>query len=303
VTSPIALPDDVVRYISDLFVTANDAVAARLDRMPTVHEESLDLALIDVIAAAVGPHVVPSGVVVDVDVHFLGGGVHWDRWEVADIGMIFNFRRGANLIRTKILLLQSKRLYPREAEFVEDRGITRVGGFGSLMVPSPLEVSASRLFRFDGRCRYKALQVGDDQWRAIAAYEGQHRIPVYYLLYHPSRLPFERVLPVQVPLPRRRGHAGIGTRVLRAADPRDASAALVRNEAPSFDVLRQTGDAPGMPLQEFIASGILGCREGYVASDPANDEGLLRVFNLRSAPIAAAVRFDIDLGQWEGQQG
>jgi hypothetical protein len=177
VTSPIALPDDVVRYIRDLFVTANDAVAARLDRMPTVHEESLDLALIDVIAAAVGPHVVPSGVVVDVDIHFLGGGVHWDRWEVADIGTIFNFRRGANLLRTKILLLQSKRLYPREAEFVEDRGITWVGGFGSVMVPWPLEVSAPRLLRFDGQCRYKALQVGDDQWRAIAAYEGQHRIP------------------------------------------------------------------------------------------------------------------------------
>src|SRR3954447_7801784 len=130
---PIPLPSDVVDYIRDVFTTANQEVTARLDRMPTTHEEALDLALIDTVAAAVGPHVMTSGVVVDVDVHFLGGGAHWQRWEIADVGVILNFRRGAELLRTKVLLLQSKRLYPREAEFVEDRGITRIGGFGSLM--------------------------------------------------------------------------------------------------------------------------------------------------------------------------
>lgn len=98
-----------------MFAAANQEVTARLDRTPTTHEQAVDLGLIDTVAAAVGAHIMTSGVVVDVDVHFLGGGAHWQRWEVADVGVILNFRRSADLLRTKVLLLQSKRLCPREA--------------------------------------------------------------------------------------------------------------------------------------------------------------------------------------------
>jgi hypothetical protein len=110
----IPVPVDIVDYVRHTFQTANSHVAARLDRMPTVHEETLDFALIDSLAVASGPHLVPSGVVVDLDVHFVGGGQHWQRWEVADIGLIINFRLAGALLRTKIVLLQSKRMYPRE---------------------------------------------------------------------------------------------------------------------------------------------------------------------------------------------
>jgi hypothetical protein len=40
---------------------------------------------------------------------------------------------------------------------------------------------------------------------------------------------------------------------------------------------------------------VLSCREGYVTDDPARDAGLTAVFNARSGPISAAIRFDIDL--------
>ena len=132
-TAPVPLPADVVEYVSETFRLANDAAAGRLDRMPKTHEENLDFAFIDSLASATGSHVVSSGVVVDFDIHFVGGGHHWERWEVADLGLIVNFRRTGRLIRTKVLLLQSKRLYPIEADFVEFRGLARMGGFGSLM--------------------------------------------------------------------------------------------------------------------------------------------------------------------------
>jgi hypothetical protein len=50
-----------------------------------------------------------------------------------------------------------------------------------------------------------------------------------------------------------------------------------------------------MPIQDFICDEVLTCREGYVADAPESDAGLNRVFTQRGAPIAAAVRVDIDL--------
>ncbi len=89
--TPIPLRDDVLAYVYDLFAQANVRVTAKLDRMPTIHEESLDLALIEALSDAVGPHVLPSGAVVDLEAHFVGGGWHWERWEIADLGIIVNF--------------------------------------------------------------------------------------------------------------------------------------------------------------------------------------------------------------------
>lgn len=132
-TDALPIPQDALRYVHDTFAVANRYVSSRLDRMPTLHEEALDFAFIDALSEAAGPHVVPSGVVVDFEVHFVGGGTHWERWEVADPGVIVNFRLAGRIIRTKIILLQSKRIYPRESEFTEDRGLARIGGFGSLM--------------------------------------------------------------------------------------------------------------------------------------------------------------------------
>ena len=215
-TAPVPLPADVVDYITQTFDLANREVSTRIDRMPTTHEENLDFAFIDALASAAGPHVAPSGVVVDFDIHFVGGGAHWGRWEIADLGVIVNFRRARSLIRTKVLLLQSKRLYPKESEFVEFRGLTRLGGFGSLMEPTWLPAQEERTFTFTSDCRYKALQVGDDQWARIKAYEDEHAIPVHYLLYHPSDLPYAREIPTRLPVADRTGPTAVGARVVGA---------------------------------------------------------------------------------------
>ena len=285
----------MIAYIYDVFAQANNRVTAKLDRMPTTHEEFLDLALIEALSDAVGPHVLPSSAVVDVEAHFIGGGWHWERWEIADLGVLVNFRIAGQLLRTKSILLQSKRLYPVEAEFVEDRGLARRGGYGSLMAAPPFLASAPRLFRFSESCRYRALQVGDDQWRAILEYETQYHIPVHYLLYHPHALPHEREIPVRLPLARLPGDSALGAQVLAAVDLRARVGGQARNHAPSFSDVAGGTAAPGLRLQEFIRDEVLACKQGYVSEDPGTDEGLNRVFNQRSGPIAAAIRFDINL--------
>jgi hypothetical protein len=290
----IPLPQDVLDYIYELFQSANDRVAAKMDRMPTIHEEHLDFTLVEALSEGMGPHLLPSSTVVDIDIHFLGSGWHWERWEVADLGMLVTFRRAGRLLRTKSVLLQSKRLYPVEAEFVEDRGLTRHGGYGSLLNRSEMTASVPRSFHFNDNCRYKALQVGDDQWRAIEGYESHFGIPVHYLLYHPSELPHQQTIPVRIPVLPRATPSPLASRVLRAAELRARAAGQPRNSAPSYADLSR-GASLGWRLQEFVRDEVLTCREGYVSDHPQVDEGLNRVFTQRGAPIAAAIRIDIDL--------
>lgn len=295
VSSIPALPRDVVEYVREVFSTANGRVAERLDRVPHIHEESLDFTFIEAISVGAGPHRVASGAIVDIDLHWVGSGWHYDRWEIADIGVIVNFRVHDELVATKAVLLQCKRIYPREVEFTEQRGLTRAGGFGSLMQPSPLLEHSPRTFTFDESCRYRALQTGDAQWAAILAYETQFGIPVYYMLYHPSQVPSSVTVPVQVPIAPKEV-SDVGCRVLGAQAVRQLLASHARNYAPAYADLKQGDDAaPGTAVENFMADQVLGCRAGYVAGGPS-DQGLIRMFQQRGAPIAAAIRFDIDLG-------
>lgn len=293
---PIELPEDVIEYIRSTFHLADQRVTSRLDRMPTVHEEWLDFALIEAISEANGPHITKSGVIIDIAAHFVGGGVHWRRWEIADLGFIVNFRRSGQLIRSKVVLFQSKRLYPREAEFVEDIGVTRSGGFGSLMQPPLPAAITQRSFSFDLDCRYKALQVGDQQWQSISEYEQEYKIPVHYLLYHPNSIPSLKIsIPVLLPTKSSVTEFEIGSRVIRASEMRVRVGTFSRNHAPSYAEVRKNNASLGLGLAEFFAEEVLGCREGYVVEDGLENEGLNRVFNQRTAPIAAAIRVDISL--------
>jgi hypothetical protein len=294
VSSPISLSADVIDYIRDVFAQADESVAERLERHPNVHEELLDMTLVEAVASHSGPHRTESDTVVDIDIHFVGGGWHYERWEVADIGLIVTFRRLGVTLRTKIVLFQSKRLYPREAEFVEGHGLARPGGFGYLARVDAPTIRHPRLFRFDDDCRYKVLQVGDRQWTVIAQYEAKYTIPVHYLLYHPGQIPSQTTVPVQLPLPERVPSA-VASRVLPASLMRADTTEFARNYAPSYRDLAGEAGAPGERLPDFIIHGVLGCSEGYVPDDFASDAGIERIFNQRSGPIAAAILIDIDL--------
>ena len=68
-----------------------------------------------------------------------------------------------------------------------------------------------------------------------------------------------------------------------------------RNTAPSFADLSQGAAAPGLLVQEFVRDEVLTCQQGYIADPNVQDAGLNAVFSQRGAPIAAAIRFDIDV--------
>lgn len=235
---PFALPEDVVEFIGRVFAQCNARIASRLSYLPTLHETHLDLCFIETLSGVAAPHVTSSGYIIDVDVHYLGQGRHWESWEVADLGFIVTYRRAGTLLRTKVALLQSKRLYPRESEFVEDEPISKYRGFADLHGPPDLPAQEPREFRFDASCRYRALQVGDDQWHAIGAYEAYYGIPVHYLLYHPRSLPSSQIIPVPAGQRRGVGRPAVGCRILRATDLRATATGWARNYAPSYGDFR-----------------------------------------------------------------
>lgn len=291
---PIELSEDVLSYIQNIFEEANERLASRIERQPNVHEESLDLAFLDAVGAYSGPHRTVSDTVVDIDIHFVGGGWHFRRWEVADIGLIVVFRTAEAVLRTKVVLLQSKRLYPREADFVEAYGIAKPGGFGYLARAEGTDIRVQRTFRFDADCCYRALQVGDQQWSVIAQYEAQYTIPVHYLLYHPGQIPSMSAVPIQVPFEARQPTV-VGARVVPVSLVRAETTDRVRNYAPSFRDLAGGNEVPGTSLPDFMIAEVLRCREGYVTEEFYRDDGINAIFNQRDAPISAAILIDIVL--------
>ena len=193
----ISLPDDVLEFLEDIFEECNLAVSRKISKMPNVHETSLDMTFLEQLSNYSVPVRLNSGWTVRLETHYLGGGRHVGPWEIADIGFLVMFRRAGQLVRSKIALLQSKRLYPIEEDFEEDEPLCHPGGFGSLHDSKqiPLAISKPRKFTFKQASRYKALRKGDNQYERIEDFENDSGIPVHYMFYHPLRVPYSQQCP------------------------------------------------------------------------------------------------------------
>jgi len=301
---PMPVPDDVRSWIRNVFADCNAAVAAKMTRVPTVHETSLDLTFIERLSSHATPVRFDSSWLVRIDAHYLGGGRHFGEWEVADIGVLIIFRQGNKIVRTKVGLLQSKRLYPDEQHFSEDEAIDYMIGFGRLMriaEDSFLNVTEPRTFTFSGSSRYKAFRVGDHQFEAIRKYEKQYRIPVHYLFYHPLTLPYQQVIPITAAASPSSEPCEVGCRVMAAAAVNKSIGKFDKGYSPQYDDLRsiptpatEGGKWPGWRLEQFVVDRLMDCHEGHIAVNE-QDEGLYLVFNRRSGPIAAAVAITFEL--------
>ena len=300
--SPIHLPADVVNFLHKVFSEASLRVTRKMSRMPSTHETALDFSLIEVLSHYAAPIRLGSGWLVRIDTHYLGGGKHFGSWEVADVGIIVQFRQVGKLVRSKIGLLQSKRLYPTEQEYEEDKLIDYLMGFGRLYEDTDgfLQVTHPRTFSFDKSSKYKALVVANRQWDSIHQFEEQRGIPVHYLLYHPLRIPFTTRVPRssnRAP----RGPSQVGARVVPASSLRIALKDRNQGHVPSYGDLEfllprpfdTQATAAGWRLEEFITELLITCEEGYIVQK-ASDEGLVAVFNRRAGPIAAAMSITFD---------
>jgi hypothetical protein len=299
----VTVPDDVRAWIRDVFRSCNARTTFAIARMPTTHEAVLDFALVSQAAEFSAPIRFPSDWIVRIDTHFLGGRRHFAEWEVADIGILLNFRRRGHFVKSKVLLLQSKRLYPREEKYDEDELSDYEIGFAQLFrgAESYDAISTPRMFAFRDDSRYEALKVGDDQYGAISDYEQRTGIPVYYMLYHPPVIPFSTVIP-RLAIDVDSEQLSLGTRVLPSMLMRAALSEKAPGYKPSFgdvkclslELSTPTDMPPGWLLEEFIADLALDCKVGHVATKEA-DASLREVFYRRTGPIAAAVAVTFDI--------
>ena len=113
------VPDEVVKYVRQVFRACDRELGLRIERVPGVHEPALDMALIDELAKFSSPVSVTPEWTVRIDTHFLGGRRHYYGWEIADIGLLVYVRMRGKLYATKVALLQSKRLKPSSGGAVD----------------------------------------------------------------------------------------------------------------------------------------------------------------------------------------
>jgi len=292
-------PPQVIGYIRRVFAQANRRVSEKISRVPNCSEPSLDLTLIEHLTQFAAPRVVAPGWTVKLDVHFLGGLRHFNRWEVADIGLLVFAKRGPAVIAQKVALLQSKRLYPLNHGIVEESPFDYQLGFATLVPggPSTSLISAPHQFNFAPNSKYGALLVRDDQYQAIEQYEAARNVPVHYLLYNPWKVPAT----YQVP------HFGSwalgakgngGARVVSSAVLRQAMSSKQAGYKPSFqDVSGLCGAAPahvsGWRLEHFVADLVLKCKQGRSFGSIREDQ-IDALFYRRSGPIAAALAVTIE---------
>jgi hypothetical protein len=309
VPPPIPIPSDVRDWLNTVFVGCNERVATTMTQVPTIHEVPLDMTFIQHFLSVSIPRRFVSGWTVEISAHYLGGGRHygewgdWPRkWEIADIGLLVVYRQGGNVLRSKVALLQSKRLYPIEQELDEETPLEYVAGFGRLFHTDDdwAAITAPRSFAFTGDSRYRALMTEDRQYNAITSYETQRNIPIYYMLYNPREIPSSAVTPL-VGQSETSGPCEVGCRIVPARQLREALAGQPGGHSPAYGELRALLAAPfsselhpgGWRLEHFVTDLLLECETGYIA-EGRNDNGLNYIFTRRAGPIAAALAITLD---------
>jgi hypothetical protein len=291
-----SIPADVTEWIRAVFRECNERITEKLSNNPNLPEESLDLTWIEHLSQFASPVTLSSSWTVKIETHYLGGLRHFRNWEIADIGMLMFFRRGGALERSKVALLQSKRLYPSNNTVQEEDKIDYEIGFARLADPESLRrsVAIQAEFKFDERCRYGALVANSDQVKAITEYQKQNKTPIYYQLYNPWQIPFVQRVPLSQ-FKRPSGKLKLGTRVIPAANVHKLLASHVSGHKPSLSDLKALLlDAPfGWTLEHFVADLVLGCIEGS-AFNSISEAHIQNLFYRRSGPIAAAIAISIE---------
>ncbi|WP_457309524.1 hypothetical protein [Sphingomonas sp. UYAg733] len=300
------IPEDVVTWFRSVFAQANRSVCERLINLPNIRETSLDDGLIEALIPDSAPTLLPSGAIVRMDTHNIGGlrrlgapHLDWDfpqrlRWETADIAiLVFVYRRDV-LVAKKIGLLQSKRLFPTNQDVDDEDEIGFLHGMNAFIRREGHQAAASlhRTFSFDDTCTYGAIQAGDRQVGLIDNLNREFGKAVFYLLYNPPVVPCSVSYPLQQRI--RVTDAPVGGRVMDADDVHGALAGLPEGQSPSFALLRSACAARDWPLETWAADLLLTCKVGQQFDD-SNDDRVRYFLERRSGPIGAALAASITL--------
>jgi hypothetical protein len=298
------IPDDVVAWFRNVFANANSRVCERLVNVPNVREISLDDGLIEALIPDTAPTLLPSGAIVRMDTHNIGGlrrlgWRHWDdpfhrRWETADIAVLVFVYRREKMIAKKVGLLQSKRLYPDNNEVDDDDELEFLYGMNSFIRKDGTQAIGSlhRTFSFSDSCIYAAIHAGSDQIASIEQLNRNFGKTVYYLLYNPHLVPFSVSYPLRERV--RIDDLCVGCRVYDAEQVHSALSNLGKGESPTFAMIKQAGAASDWRLETWAADLLLTCKVGRQFDD-AQDSDVRYFLERRSGPIGAALAVSVTL--------
>lgn len=300
------IPGDVIGWFRGVFAEANKRVCERLVNLPNIRETSLDDGLIEALIPDSAPTLLPSGAIVRMDTHNIGGlrrlgGPPWDwdhplrrRWEVADIAILVFIYRGDHLIAKKIGLLQSKRLFPLNNDVEDDDEIGFRHGMNAFLRREDEQAAAAlyRKFEFNGDCVYGAIHAGAQQIELIDKLNKEFGKAVYYLLYHPHELPFSIEYPLRERI--KIARIGVGCRVKDSQAVHDVLARLEDGVSPSYSMIMDDNRDRGWPLEVWAADLLLTCKVGE-QFDHARDDRVRYFLERRSGPIGAALAASITL--------
>lgn len=298
----IDIPDDVVNYVRTHFANCNSSLATDLSTFPAIHEESLDMNFISYFSRQQALVKLPSDWIIRIDAHFIGGGRHFGTWEVADIGLMMVFRHKGKVVRSKLSLLQSKKLYASNLKYVEESEYVRRFGLGRLIVSDDehSELIADRVLAFTELSRYLAYKKGSDQQNAMAHFERRWGTQMYYLFYNPLDIPHAAKMPLErVP---NLGDNVVGARVVQKSELDNALGAFDTRYSPSYADIRDNlprmslglSGAAGWRLEDFASDLMLKCKAGLVDDSP-NFESLLILMNQKQQPMSCALSITFDM--------
>ena len=289
-----AIPLDVVAWFRAIFTEANRAVCERIANVPNIRETSLDDGLIEALVPDSAPTLLPSGAIVQMDVHNIGGLRRIKRWEVADIALLVFVYRREHLVAKKVGLLQSKRLYPSNNDVSdEDEEGFRFGMNAFIGRDSQQAMAAlHREYSFDEKCVYGSIKAGDPQLDRLEELNHGFGKIVYYLLYNPPALP----ITVQYPLKTRSviSKVDVGCRVVDSEDISQALNDLKEGVTPSFKHVTEASKASNWPLEIWAADMLLTCKVGQ-QFDASRDGLVASLLTRRSGPIGAALAVSVTL--------
>jgi hypothetical protein len=298
----IEFPRDVRDYVKSVFEACNDDVSEQLSLFPAIHEESLDMQLVAQFSKHQRPVRLSSEWLVRIDAHFIGGGRHWGTWEVADIGLMMIFRRRGKVVRSKLALLQSKKLYSKPEPYVEvDPHFYRFG-LGRLLQSDAehADMVTDKILSFDVDSKYQALKKEGEQQNAMDKFQERFAMKMYYLFYNPVEIPHSIKMPLeQMPS---LGNNQVGCRVISKNDLDNALISKAKGYSPSYHDLtiflgepfRDTAHQAGWRLEYFACDLMMDCKEGMI-DDSRNFQSMVALMNQKTRPMSCAISVTFDM--------
>lgn len=290
------VPESVRSYIVKVFSEVNDSISRKISSVPNIPEETLDISFIENLSRYSAPRIIVPNWAVRIAAHFIGNIRHRRRYEIADIGVVLVFKYNDKVLGRKLILLQSKRLYPTNNQVIEfddydyDLGLGLITHQGNLRA----SVFSKVQYCFDHSAKYGALSAKSEQCMVIQEHFEDTNIPVHYLMYNPLVLPWSITYPVdsnEIEFPERE----FGTRVIASESIHAILKSYSSGAALKIaDICDQEGDGStfGWSLENFF-DDVIQCKEGYLFNED-NDVGLGKLFNKKSGPIFCIVEVVIE---------